>query len=561
MPNAVKVGADEVVTIEHSTQTSGREAVARHPSAKGLVSATAALRAVLDAALAGLSLQGSHNLDRYAPDLTIVRSVLTSRVGDPADLDIRCLAVAGPHKKTRVLVAAMSQNVDQERLEQGLIAPLLETAEPPNAWERNVLQLADLQHRSEWGPILSDLLDGRALLFVESLPFALSADVANPRQRAIGRPNEEISLRGSQEAFNEVLSTQIGQLRRRFPQPDLVVQHLRIGRNRVPAAVVYLRGLADQHLVQTVRERLGALSLGHVLAGAEVAGAIRDAPRSFFPTVRTTERVDLAGWFLSEGKVAILLDGDPFVLLVPAVLTDFFRTAMDFSAAWYDSSFVRLIRMVGWFLGIYLPALYIALTYTDLNVLAPEMLTSIVGGRAGLPITPLAEVLIMIFVVEVLREMSVRLPKPIGSTIGTIGAIVVGTSVVKAGVVSPQIIVVITMTALSFYTAPDYEIIGTWRVVGFTMLAAAAILGIFGIALASAAIVTVLIETQSFGVPYFVPFAPARPSDWPRTVIRVPWIDIHARPSFARPQDSGWPKPPRVHPAHLLGHRSGRRYD
>lgn len=540
--------------LGESARTGGAD---HGPTLTGLLPNLDALTAELDALIAGMSESARHDLDAYSADLDVVRAVLDSRIGDHGDLDLRPL-VAGPQGTTRVLIAAMAQNIDQQRLEQGLIGPILQATEPPATWDRQVFRLADIRRRNGWQSILDDLMDDRAVVFVESLPFALSADVAKPRQRDIDRPNEEISLRGSQEAFNEVLSTQIGQLRRRFPEPDLTVERLRLGTNRTPVAIVYLRGLTNDRLIATVKERLGPVSLAPVLSGAQVAGAIRDAPRSFFPTVRTTERVDLVGWFLAEGKVAILVDGDPFALLVPAVLTDFFRTAMDFSAAWYDSSFVRVIRSAGWFLGIYLPALYIALTYTDLGVLAPEMLTSIVGARAGLPITPLAEVLIMILVIEVLREMSIRLPKPIGSTIGTIGAIVVGTSVVKAGIVSPQIIVVITMTALSFYTAPDYQIIGSWRVVGFAMLAAAAVLGIFGIALASAVMVAILIEMQSFGVPYFAPVAPARPGDWGRTVLRIPWIDIHSRPSFARPQDPGWPGATGPRPAHLLGHAKPR---
>jgi len=514
-------------------------------------------RTEVDVAVFAAAVAAGLEGDRYLPDLELVQDVLRCRVGDQAELTVRAFR-AGQKHDVPVLLAALKAGLEEDLLQDGVVTPILKTAARPEDWDQAVVRTPDVKRCTTWTQILDDLMNGRSLLFAAQLPWVLTFDLSKPKQRSIDRPNEEVSLRGPQESFNEVLETQIGQLRRRFPEPDLVVERLTLGTNRIPVAVVHLKGLTNPALVDAVRKRLARLSLGHIVAGAQIGGAIRDEPRSFFPTVRTTERVDLVSWFLAEGKVAILVDGDPFALVVPAVLNDFFRTAMDFSAVWYDSTFVRMIRLLGWFIGIYLPALYIALTYTDLNVLAPEMLTSIEGGRAGLPITPLAEVLIMIFVVEVLRETSVRLPQPIGATIGTIGAIVVGTSVVKAGIVSPQIIVVITLTALSFYTAPDYQVIGSWRVMGFVMLAAAAILGIYGIALASAAMVTLLIEMKSFGSPYFAPFAPARLSDWTRTIVRVPWTMITDRPTFARPLDHGWPGRPALRPVPLMGGKRQR---
>ncbi len=192
------------------------------------------------------------------------------------------------------------------------------------------------------------------------------------------------------------------------------------------------------------------------------------------------------------------------------------------------------------------------------NAVFPEsLLTKYIltaGSHTGLPFTPIVEVLVMILIIEILREAALRLPKALGTTIGTVGAIVVGTAVVKAGFVSPQIIVVMTLTALSFFTAPSYDLTGTWRLVSWVILVSAFI---YGIVLATLGLTIKLVTETSFGVPYLTPLAPFRPADWVDTLWRAPWSAYTDRATTARTQRPPWNPPPDEAPDQV-GLRAGQ---
>ncbi len=293
-------------------------------------------------------------------------------------------------------------------------------------------------------------------------------------------------------------------------------------------------------------ERLRAINVDGLVDITQVAGLIRDHPRSIFPTIRQTERVEMAVWRMLQGAVVVLMDGDPFALIAPAPLIDFYRTAMDYSSSWVDSSFVRGIRFFGWLVGIYLPALFVALTEVNPSVLPAELLASVQGSAIGLPFPEVIQVILMILVIEILREASLRLPKPLSTTIGTVGAIVVGTAIVKAGLVDTQIIVIMTLTALSLFSTPVYELTSTWRVIGLLMLGASYFFGLVGITLVTMGVIAVLVDMRTFGSQYFEPWAPFRVTDWGDAVWRLPWTTLTQRWSAPRPLHPRWHRPKNV---------------
>ncbi|NMP22041.1 hypothetical protein HIJ39_06700 [Sulfobacillus sp. DSM 109850] len=340
----------------------------------------------------------------------------------------------------------------------------------------------------------------------------------------------------------------MSQLRRQLATPHLVFDQLTVG-TRYPVSVViaYLDDVVNPALRDAVRARVTRIRAETVVNSTLVASYLRDHPGTLFPTVRNSERVDLVVWQLLSGKVAVLVDGDPFVLWGPATVCDFYHTSEDYTSAWYDASFIRAIRWLAWAFGVYLPALYIALTEVNPELVPPPLVILTAGSHPGLPFTPIVEVLVMILIIEILREAALRLPKALGTTIGTVGAIVVGTAVVKAGFVSPQIIVVMTLTALSFFTAPSYDLTGTWRLVSWVILVSAFIYGVYGIVLATLGLTIKLVTETSFGVPYLTPLAPFRPVDWVDTLRRAPGV----RSPTVRP-------PPAVESATRRGPRSGR---
>ncbi|WP_028963300.1 spore germination protein [Sulfobacillus thermosulfidooxidans] len=476
-----------------------------------------------------------YSLLQYSPDLSAVYDRLKSGFGSSPDVLLRWIIVpsCAPHK---VLVASIDGLSDTQMVDQDIIAPLLKTTTSPASWGENTITPGHIHSESQWDKIIEALAAGNTLIFAPGFDNVWVVDTVKYRQRSISRPQTELSVRGPEEAFNEVILTQMNQLRQRILDPQLRFHKLTVGtRQHTTVVLAYIEGLANPSLIQTCLNRLEHVKISGHANSTLIAGLIRDHPRSIFPTIRATERVDIACWRLLEGKVVILVDGDPFVLIAPAPLGDFYRTAMDYSGAWYDTSFVRMIRLLGWILGIYFPALYIALTEVNPNLIPSTLLVITLGDHAALPFSPFVEAILMVVIVEVLREAALRLPKPMSTTIGTVGAIVVGTAVVKAGFVSPQIIVVITLTALSFYSVPVYELTGTWRLVNVVMLLVSAVMGILGILLVTLLLIGTLSAMTSFGTPYFEPATPFRRTDWKDYLIRLPWTVLRTRLSAARP--------------------------
>ncbi|MCY0879897.1 MAG: spore germination protein [Firmicutes bacterium] len=506
----------------------------------------------LESWLAQLAQNPLSGAAEYVGDVRAAYARLKAGMGRNSDVLLRFLTVPacpdGP-----VLVAAVDGLTDTQMVDQDVIQPLLTTQSPPAGWGQGVISPAHVSQSRRWPDLLQKLASGNTLLFAPGLPFAWVVDTVKYPQRSIDRPQTELAVRGPEEAFTEVLLTQKAQIRHRLRTPQLMFHDVTIGQvQQTNATVAYLEGVANEALVRTVVERIQAVDIDGAVNVTQLAGLIRDHPLSIFPTIRQTERLDLAVWRLLEGAVVIMMDGDPFVLIAPAPLIDFYRTAMDYSSSWIDTSFVRTVRFLGWIMGIYLPALFVALSEVNPSVLPTSLYVVMQGSNVGLPFPPVVQVALMIIVIETLREAALRLPKALSTTIGTVGAIVVGTAVVKAGLVDTQIIVIMTLTALSLFSTPVYELTGTWRAIGFLMLVSALYFGIMGIALLTVAVIAVLVDMRTFGTPYFEPWAPFRGPEWVDAVWRVPWTRITRRWSGPRSPKRDWRRPVTVEAEPLL---------
>lgn len=493
---------------------------------------------------------------RYVPDIELAYQRLQSGMGRNTDVLMRKLSVPscpeGP-----VLIACLDGMADTQMVDQDIIQRLLTSSTSPHRWDETTITPAHITASDDWRTLLQSLAAGNTLIFAPGLPHSWIVDTVKFPQRSISRPQTERSVKGPEEGFTEVLLTQKTQIRRHFLSPDLQFHDIKIGRDQhTTVSIAYLDHLTNPALVDTAIRRVSSIDIAGQITSTTIAGLIRDHPLSIFPTMRATERVDVVTWRLLEGAVAILTDGDPFALVAPAPLMDFYRTTMDYSGSWIDSSFVRMIRLAGWLLSMYLPAFYIALAEVNPSILPTPLYIVMQGSHAGLPFPPTVEVVLMIMVIEILRESALRLPTVLSGTLGTVGAIVVGTAVVKAGLVDPQIIVMITLTALALFSTPVYELTGSWRTVSFIFIASAAILGIVGIVIASVVLMTILIDMQSFGVPYFTPWAPFRPGSAQDTIFRLPWTRFVARWSVSRPLRIFW-----RHPSSIAGrpHLAKRR--
>ncbi|PSR32097.1 MAG: spore germination protein [Sulfobacillus benefaciens] len=496
------------------------------------------LRQATSQLLAELNAWDNTKPDTVTGDILEIQSYLKSQLLDSPDLITRVL-VSGIG--VQVLVAYIDGLVDTVMVDQDIIAPILKSQTLPEKWDTETLHTGQVTKETRWTKIWPKLLRGNTIICAQEQSAVWVVDTVKYMQRPVSRPETEAAIRGPQEAFNEIVLTQMNQIRRRLPDNRLTFQKVQLGTvDQHQVIVVALRGVVNPGLLETVMYRLHRIHMDAIPNATQVGSLIRDHPRSIFPTLRYTEHVDFVVWGLEQGKIAVLVDGDPFVIVLPATLWDFYQTPMDYNSPWYDASFVRFIRIAGFFVTLYFPSLYIVFTTTNQNLVPYQLLTTIIGSHIGLPFPPILEAILMIFVIEIIREAALRLPKALSTVLGTMGAIVVGTAIVKAGFVSSQIIVIMTVTALSFYSVPAYELVGSWRLVNFVLLASAQFWGLFGVLWVSLALVVELDSMVSFGVPYLSPWIPVNWRSLKDSVVRLPLGQWRQRLGSIRPPRMSW---------------------
>lgn len=489
--------------------------------------------------LSGLLSDLDHgDIGLFHGDVAAAKARLKAGIGRSPDVVLRTFTIGGRGGCPALLVyvqgLAASQIVDQDFLALAEVASSQQMAEEPAERAKMLADSVAVGHATterKWSALLKKAVAGNALVFLEDCPDVLVLDTVQYPARAIDRPETEQSIRGSQEALNEVLLTQMNQMRRLLQTERLVFEPSVLGRmTGTRIALAYLDGVTNPALVESLRRRLKGLAAEEVLTQARVSSALRDHPWSPFPLTRASERVDFVAREVMVGRVALLMENVPFAQIVPATFVDFFRTSMDYGFSFWEASLSRLIRVLGFFLGVYAPAFYVALTTVEPDLLPSKLLLSVAGSREGVPFPPVVEVILMFAVIELLREAAIRLPKSMNQTLGTVGAIVIGTSIVSAGVVSDQMIVLITLTAVGVFTAPAWELTTAVRWLVWPMVLAAYVLGVYGMALMTLLLIQHLAGLSSFGVPYLAPYGPWRPVDMGDAMTRAPLRDLTRRP-------------------------------
>jgi spore germination protein len=293
-----------------------------------------------------------------------------------------------------------------------------------------------------------------------------------------------------------------------------------------------MHGVIHPDLVEEVKRRLESLDIDDAPESGTVEQWIEDSFLSPFPQLLHTERPDKVRAALLQGKAAILLDGTPFALLLPTTFVSLIQSPEDYYERWIIGSLIRLLRYMAVFISLFFPALYVALVSFHQGMIPFKLAFSIAAAREGVPFPALIEALLMEGTLELLREAGVRLPKPIGQTIGIVGGLVIGEAAVKAGVVSPIMVIVVAVTAIASFAIPSYSAGIAFRILRFAIILAASILGLFGIILAFIMISLHLVRLTSFGIPYSAPFAPAFTHDWRDLLIRAPITFLTKRPEF-----------------------------
>jgi spore germination protein KA len=397
--------------------------------------------------------------------------------------------------------------------------------------QENGLAVGEVKITRDWNGLILSILCGETVILMDGWDEAISCGTKGGETRPIDEPTSQVVIRGPRDSFTESIRTNTALVRRRIKSPNLWLETMRIGEvTQTDVSLMYIKGIVDEKLVREVKNRLERIQIDSILESGYIEEMIRDSALSPFPTLYMTERPDVIAGNLLEGRVAILVDGTPFALVVPALLNQFFQTTEDYYQNYWISGFLRFVRYGAFLLSLLTPSLYIAATTFHPAMIPTTFLITLVAQREGIPFPAFVEALIMELMFEILREAGIRLPRPVGQAVSIVGAIVLGDAAVRAGMVSPAMVIVVAITAIASFSAPSYNLAITARLLRFLFMLAAASFGLFGIALLLIVVLAHLSSLRSFGVPYLSPLAPFIFSDQKDTLFRFPWWSLVTRP-------------------------------
>ncbi len=344
---------------------------------------------------------------------------------------------------------------------------------------------------------------GNTAIFADGCSCAFIADVKGWASRGVDRPVSEAVLTGPQEAFCEKVMTNIGLVRKILKDPNLIAEKIAVGTvSNTPCALMYINGLTNKRLVAEARRRLCAIDLDYVFSSSDIEMLIEDNTLFPLPQLLKTERPDRAAAQLSDGKVAIIVQGSPFVLILPATATDLVETSEDNYVRTAEANFMRLIRLLGCFLALLLPGFFVAVMLYHHESIPTDLLFAIASSREQMPFPLILELIVMILAFELIKEASIRVPEPIGSTLGIVGGLILGQSAVSANIASPLLIIIVSIAALGAFAAPSTAISRAISVLQFLFIFLGGIAGFLGVALGLFVLCVCLAQGYSFGVPY-----------------------------------------------------------
>jgi spore germination protein KA len=383
----------------------------------------------------------------------------------------------------------------------------------------------------EWEQLINALLSGETVILLDGAGEAISGNTSGGEVRAVTAATTQVAIRGSKESFTETISTNISLIRRRIKSSNLWVENLTIGTvTQTKVSLMYINGIASDKSIRKIKEKLKDIKVDAILESGYIEQLIEDKTYSPFPTVFNTERPDSVAGNLLEGRIAILVDGTPFVLIAPATFSMFFHSVEDYYQRFDITIFIRLLRFVCLAISLFGPAIFISAINFHQEMIPTPLLINLASQREGVPFPAFVEAVMMEITFEIIREAGIRLPSQIGQTVSIIGGLVLGQAAVQAGIVSPAMVIVVSITGISSFATPAFNMALSIRLLRFVILFVAGFTGLYGVAIAGIILVAHMCGLHSLGIPYMSPVAPFIPEDQKDIVVRTPLQMMRTRP-------------------------------
>lgn len=478
------------------------------------------------------SLSSDQTNQEIQPDLEKNIEILKDLFKDCSDVVFRSI-YAG---KLKAYVLFVDGFIDSASIEVNGIKQLLNKLEDEKLTAdelmEQIVSISSVDETTKLDAVVTNVLQGNTLLLIDRAKKALIFDAKGGQRRGVEQPETESAVRGPREGFTETLRVNTALIRHKIRSNRLKILSRNIGtETNTVLAILYVEGLASPDLVKEVLSRIDRIQIDGILDSGYIEEFIEDSPWSLFPQIQNTERPDTVAANLLEGRIAIIVDGTPFVLIVPATFWQFLQASSDYYNRFHISIFLRILRFILMFFALELPSIYIAITTYHQEMIPTTLLFSIAASREAIPFPGFIEALIMEISFEALREAGVRLPQIVGQAVSILGALVIGQAAVEAGIVSAPMVIIVSITGIASFTMPRYNMAISIRLLRFPMMILAGMFGLFGIVLGTLILLTHLCKMRSFGVPYFWPLAPMNPQSLKDVFIRAPWWAMDDRPN------------------------------
>lgn len=440
-----------------------------------------------------------------------------------------------------IFILYIPQITDRDKLSDSIIQPILQYDKDniisADKIATSIIYVDDISIDNDENEIINYVLDGKSVVILTNDKQYIIANTEKVEKRVTQSPEIENTIRGPKDAFTENYDSNVSLIRYRIKDPNLRIDNFKIGkRTKTNVAVIYINDVANPKYINKVKKRLKDIDIDGVVESGYIQKFILNNAYDLFPQVGIVERSDKACTSLLEGKVCIIIEGSHLALATPKTFIEFFDSGDDHYDNLYLGLFSKMLRVLAFIISLTLSSLYVAVVSFHTEILPEQYILALASSRATVPFNALIEATLMEIIAEILREASIRLPKQIGSAIGIVGTIVIGQAAVAAGLVSPLMVIIGSLSTMCSFVAPDYTIMNPVRVLKFMMIFITGIFGLFGFVMGYTVIVINMISNNSFGVAYFAPIAPLNLKDIKRFFLS----DINLskrRPEFLKTRD------------------------
>ena len=404
--------------------------------------------------------------------------------------------------------------------------------------EQHAMLTANVSMVSGFDSIITDIMAGKTAIFGAACDKALMIDGKGYPKRGVDEAQSEVSVRGAKDSFNESLRTNTILIRRRIRDTKLKTEQIKIGRRtQTDIAIMYMDDLVRPEILEEVLKELKSFEVDGVFDSGSLEQYMGRRWYSPFPIFQATQRPDKASSALLEGRVVLVVDNSPTVIMAPATLNCFFQASDDYYYRWGIASFTRCLRYVAALIAMGFPGFYVAVATFHPEIFPTSLLLTVAASRRGVPFPLVVEIILMELAFELLREAGIRLPGPMGSALSIVGGLIVGQAAVDANIVSPVVVIVVALTALASFAVPNDNFASAFRLLKFGLIVVGAVAGLPGFVLGLLVILTHLASLESYGIPYLSPYAlssvePAE--EFKDSILRLPLFMMRRRPVFTR---------------------------